>query len=141
MKVKNFHTHGLMQPTHGKSEMRVTRDYLFGREFKALPGGEKIATILDNAEVLFDDESPMDQRLSQKQKDYLVTTLLRNECGCELQYYDEVLEDFVSIDEHSPRCHKIRFPIDGDHTDKTLKLRSHREILEPSMAEFEEKNL
>jgi hypothetical protein len=61
-----------------------------------------------------------------KQYDFYTNPIFRFYCGCDKFYFDESISEWVAIEAHGPMCHRRRFPVDADYSDRTLKRRSWR---------------
>jgi hypothetical protein len=109
----------------------VNREYLFSWEFKCLPFLEQANAVLDNLELL--------EPMSPPQIAYLATPILRAYCGCDQEpYFDELSNEWVTIEQHDKGCMKKRWPICEDLSESTMKRRLNRERMYADMCVYEE---
>ncbi len=101
------------------------RDYFFSREFAAFTQAEQIVIILDNLGFIYDLQP---SRMSDNQRDYITTLYLRSNCGCPTEILDESTGEMISISTHDRGCLRVRFPINEDLSDRTIRNRARREV-------------
>lgn len=106
-------------------------DGLAPRVFKDLPFEEQAQRVLANVQFL-------GSFLNAQGLSYFTTCVLRADCGCDLTYFDEMTQQFVELDAHGPGCHRVRWPIIEDWSDRTIQRRNKRNLTVSDFQEIEE---